>query len=78
MYPEVTYPDIYNYFISTPSPYTGDQLKAYKGLEAYVYFKDGRVRSLMIAPTRSASNNDFVVKGKVCNFIRSYKIIITF
>jgi len=40
IYPEVTYPDIYNYLISTPSPYTGDQLKAYKGLEDYIYFKD--------------------------------------
>ena len=62
IYPEVTYPDIYNYLISTPSPYTGDQMKAHKGLEAYIYFKDGWVRSLMIAPTRSASNSDFVVK----------------
>jgi len=34
IYPEVTYPDIY--LISTPSSYTGDQLKGYKGLEAYI------------------------------------------
>jgi len=61
IYPEVTYPDIYNYLISAPSPYTGDQLKAYNGLEAYIYFKDGWVRSF-IAPTSSASNSDFVVK----------------
>ena len=62
IYPEVTYPDIYNYLISAPPPYTGDQLKAYKGLEAYIYFKDGWVRSLLVAPTRSAPNSDFVVK----------------
>jgi len=45
IYPEITYPDKYNYLISIPSsPYTGDQLKAYKGLEAYIHFKDGWIR----------------------------------
>jgi len=62
IYPEVTYPNIYNYLISVPFPYTGDQLKPYKDLEAYIYFKDGLVRSLMVVPTRSASNSDFVAK----------------
>jgi len=73
IYPEITYPD-YNYLISAASPCTGNQLKAYKSLEGYIYFIGGRVRSLIISPTRSGSNSDCVVKGKVCNFIRSYKI----
>ena len=34
-YPNVTYPDIVNYFLFAPSPLTKDQLKAYKALDSY-------------------------------------------
>ena len=36
-WPNVLYPDIYNYFIETPSQYTKQDLKAYKGLDGYKY-----------------------------------------
>ena len=35
LWPEVEYPDIFNYLVATPpSLYTQDQLKAYKSLDA--------------------------------------------
>ena len=56
-WPNVEYPDIYNYFIATPSGYTEQQLKAYKSLDGYKYFVDGwveRCHSLVSAfPTQS-------------------------
>ena len=40
----VTYPDIVNYLLFTKSAYTMDELKSYKGLEAYNQFVSGWVR----------------------------------
>ncbi|XP_045213619.2 uncharacterized protein LOC123564267 [Mercenaria mercenaria] len=42
--PPVTYIDIVNYLLWTPSVYTKDELKSYKGLEAYNQFVNGWVR----------------------------------
>ncbi|KAL3885168.1 hypothetical protein ACJMK2_025263 [Sinanodonta woodiana] len=36
--PSVTYPDIVNYLVFSPSPYSSEDLKSYKGLDAYNQF----------------------------------------
>ena len=54
--PKITYPDIVNYLIFSPSPYTMDDLKSYKSLEAYNYFVSGWVRE-----KKAVLLNDLVV-----------------
>lgn len=59
--PKITYPDIVNYLVFSPSPYTSDDLKSYKGLEAYNLFVCGwvRVKATMII------NEKVLMKAKV-------------
>ena len=40
-WPEVTYPDIYNYLILTPG-ITHEQLKAFKSMEGYNFYISGK------------------------------------
>ena len=46
-WPEVTYPDIYNYLILTPGV-THEQLKAFKSMEGYNFYINGKVSSINI------------------------------
>jgi hypothetical protein len=60
--PTVTYIDIVNYLLWTPSAYTKEDLKSYKGLEAYNQFVNGWVREKSVAEC----NGYIVVIAKVC------------
>ena len=44
--PDITWADIYNYLINTPSLYTNENLKTYKSLEAYNFFVSGHVHDV--------------------------------
>ena len=52
-WPEVEYPDIFNYLVATPSLYTQDQLKAYKSLDAYNFFVNGWVSNVSVVSLAS-------------------------
>ena len=59
--PNLTYPDIVNNLIFTPSPYTAEDLKAYKSLEAYNQFTNGWVSNVLV----KEFNSTILVKAKV-------------
>ena len=51
VFPEIEYPDIYNYLINAPGPYTLRELKAYKSLEGYTFLVGGWVGNVRAFPT---------------------------
>ncbi|KAL1276487.1 hypothetical protein QQF64_036110 [Cirrhinus molitorella] len=62
-FPDLQYPDIYNYLINFPSSYSGDSLKAYKSLEGYKWTQSNFVVNIQLwsLPTKTC----FVVIGRV-------------
>ena len=68
--PSVTYPDIVNYLLFTPSPYTLEDLKCYKGTDAYRTWIVGWVSDLSTVLIQGKH----VVRAKVklCLFYNYY------
>ena len=64
-YPSISYPDIVNYLIFTPSAYTSDDLKSYKSLQAYNNFIEGWVKDMKAF---KAKDNIVVVAARVSTF----------
>ena len=55
-WPDVEYPDVYNYLIETPSLYTKDNLKAYKSLDRYKFYTDGWISHVSVRGIDDTSN----------------------
>ena len=54
-WPEILWSDICDYFIDTIGMYTKDQIKAYRSLEAYCYYKRGHVYPVLYHPVSKES-----------------------
>ena len=58
----ISYPDIINYLVFRPSPYSADDMKAYKSLEAYNQVIEGWVKDVKV---NLNENGLTAVKAKV-------------
>ena len=62
-YPSVEYPDIVNYLVLQISWITGQQMKAYKSMEAYNFFVSGWINTIFTKPV--AGTDKMVVTARV-------------
>ena len=44
--PKIVYPDIVNYLLFAPSPYTAEQIKCFNAMDSYNYFLSGFVKEV--------------------------------
>ena len=61
-FPSISYSDIVNYLVFRPSPYSADDMKVHKSLEAYNQVTEGWVRDVKV---NLNENGLTAVKGKV-------------
>ena len=64
-WPDVTYPDVYNYLINTPSFCTHEQLKAYKSMDGYNLYSSGWVSDLTVIGNQIARPKVFIFMALV-------------
>ena len=72
-FPKVTYPDIVNYLVFGPSPFTMEDMRAYKSLEAYNQFVCGWVRDLGVI---LAKDDVFVLVARVRHDSEHYSVLL--
>ena len=67
--PDITYPDVVNYLVFSPSPYTTEDMKPYKSLETYNQVLEGWVTKVKVY---WHADKVAVIQGQV------YKIFLAF
>ena len=65
LFPAVSYPDIVTYLLFTKSPFTAENLKAYKSLEAYNQFVSGWVRDLGVVKPPTDAESFRILSARV-------------
>ena len=66
--PDVSWGDMYNYLVNSPSEYTHDNLKAYKSLEAFNFFVCNHVQDIYY--NEIAKESEFCsIKTKVQKYL---------
>ena len=73
-FPSMCYPDIVNYLEFSPSPFSADDIKAYKSLKAYNQIIEGWVRDVKVMTTSGLK----AVKGKVIRLISLNLLVYVF
>ena len=73
-FPSMCYPDIVNHLEFSPSPFSADDIKAYKSLKAYNQIIEGWVRDVKVMTTSGLK----VVKGKVIRLISLNLLVYVF